>query len=65
VNVGAVVPHEPSAVLLDPAPLSAAQRAGHACAVCEKRWPRPTVRLGDLPDGAPVLACADCAEPPH
>ncbi|WP_344953454.1 hypothetical protein [Actinomadura miaoliensis] len=49
--------------VVDPAPLSPAQRAGHACAVCEKRWPRPTERIGDLPDGAPVLACVECAGP--
>ena len=60
-NVGAVTGREPETVLVDPASLSAGQRAGQACAVCDKRWPRPTVKLGELPDGSPVMACVDCA----
>ncbi|MEV5898214.1 hypothetical protein B0I32_10215 [Nonomuraea fuscirosea] len=46
----------------DPEGLSAAQRDGDACVVCHKRWPRPRVRVGCLPDDSAVLACGDCAE---
>jgi hypothetical protein len=45
----------------DPVALSAAQRDGDACAVCHKRWPRPSVRVGRLPSGSGVFACAECA----
>ncbi|GII78183.1 hypothetical protein Sru01_31650 [Sphaerisporangium rufum] len=46
----------------DPDDLTAPQRAGDACAVCHKKWPRPRVRVGRLPNSAPVMACEDCAE---
>ncbi|GAA3689800.1 hypothetical protein GCM10022224_063980 [Nonomuraea antimicrobica] len=46
----------------DPEGLSGAQRDGDACVVCHKRWPRPRVRVGRLPDDSAVLACADCAD---
>ncbi|QYC39477.1 hypothetical protein Nocox_09285 [Nonomuraea coxensis DSM 45129] len=46
----------------DPEGLSWAQREGDACVVCHKRWPRPRARVGRLPEGSAVLACADCAE---
>ncbi|TDD92614.1 hypothetical protein E1298_10500 [Actinomadura rubrisoli] len=46
---------------LDPGALSTAQRLGDACAVCRKRWPRPRVRVGRLPDSSGVFACDDCA----
>jgi hypothetical protein len=46
----------------DPEGLTWAQRDGDACVVCHKRWPRPRVRVGRLPDASPVLACGDCAE---
>ncbi|WP_308250911.1 hypothetical protein [Nonomuraea rhizosphaerae] len=46
----------------DPDGLSCAQLDGDACVVCQKRWPRPRVRVGRFPDDAPVMACADCAE---
>lgn len=49
-------------VTFDPDDLSWAQREGDACVVCHKRWPRPRVRVGRLPDDSAVLACADCAE---
>jgi hypothetical protein len=49
-------------VTFDPDGLSCAQLEGDACVVCHKRWPRPRVRVGRLPDDAAVLACADCAE---
>lgn len=45
----------------DPGALSAAQRDGDACVVCHKKWPRPRVRVGSLPGGPGVFACADCA----
>ncbi|MGI8336468.1 hypothetical protein ACRYCC_41560 [Actinomadura scrupuli] len=45
----------------DPGALSAAQRAGDACVVCHKKWPRPRVRIGRLPAGSGVFVCADCA----
>ncbi|GAA1532495.1 hypothetical protein GCM10009678_13510 [Actinomadura kijaniata] len=45
----------------DPAGLSGPQRRGTACVVCDKRWPRPDVRIGRLPDGSPAYSCADCA----
>ncbi|MFI0450586.1 hypothetical protein [Actinomadura sp. 6N118] len=45
----------------DPGALSAAQRNGDACVACHKKWPRPRVRVGRLPDGPGVFACADCA----
>ncbi|REE99153.1 hypothetical protein [Thermomonospora umbrina] len=47
--------------VLDPGALSAVQREGDACVVCHKRWPRPHVRVGCLPNGSGVFACADCA----
>ncbi|MEV1172995.1 hypothetical protein [Nonomuraea sp. NPDC049784] len=46
----------------DPEGLTLAQRDGDACVVCQKRWPRPRVRVGRLPDNSAVLACGDCAE---
>ncbi|MEQ4718077.1 hypothetical protein [Nonomuraea sp. B19D2] len=46
----------------DPEGLTWAQRDGDACVVCHKRWPRPRVRVGVLPDNSAVLACGDCAE---
>ncbi|MCG5211654.1 hypothetical protein [Streptosporangium sp. KLBMP 9127] len=46
----------------DPEGLTCAQRDGDACVVCHKKWPRPRVRVGRLPDNGAVLACPDCAE---
>ncbi|OLT38629.1 hypothetical protein BJF79_26475 [Actinomadura sp. CNU-125] len=48
----------------DPAPLNTAQRSGDACIGCGKRWPRPRVRVGRLPDSTGVFACDDCAPAP-
>lgn len=45
---------------IDPRTLTTAQRSGRACAVCGKRWPRPSTHVGTLPDGGPVLACGEC-----
>ena len=47
----------------DPDSLTAAQRDGHGCVVCHKRWPRPRIRVGRLPDGAGVFACDGCGPP--
>nr|WP_121435326.1 hypothetical protein [Actinomadura pelletieri] len=49
---------------VDPGGLSPAQRLGDACVVCRKRWPRPRVRVGRLPDSTGVFACDDCAPTP-
>ena len=46
----------------DPVGLTSTQRDGDACVVCHKKWPRPRVRVGRLPNSAPVMACDDCAE---
>ncbi|TDD83214.1 hypothetical protein E1293_15050 [Actinomadura darangshiensis] len=50
--------------VVDPGGLSTAQRLGDACVVCRKRWPRPRVRVGRLPDSSGVFACDDCAPAP-
>nr|WP_093168105.1 hypothetical protein [Sinosporangium album] len=57
-------PTETARIMLtfDPVPLSWAQRDGDACVVCHKKWPRPRVRVGRLPDSAVVFACPDCAD---
>lgn len=47
----------------DSAALTEAQRTGASCVSCDKRWPRPHVHVGVLPDGGQVLACPECAEP--
>lgn len=49
---------------VDPGGLSTAQRLGDACVVCRKKWPRPRVRVGRLPDSTGVFACDDCAPAP-
>ncbi|RNL84873.1 hypothetical protein EFW17_10595 [Halostreptopolyspora alba] len=46
----------------DPGSLSSAQRMGDACAICHTKWPRPRARIGELPDGATVFGCRECAE---
>ncbi|MEU6720976.1 hypothetical protein ABZ897_56800 [Nonomuraea sp. NPDC046802] len=46
----------------DPEGLSPAQREGDSCVVCHKRWPRPRMRVGRLPDNSALFACGDCAE---
>ena len=55
-------PNEAGMLLFDPAGLTVTQRDGDACVVCHKKWPRPRVKVGRLPDNAPVHACDDCAE---
>ncbi|MBR8740727.1 hypothetical protein [Nocardiopsis sp. MG754419] len=45
----------------DPSLLSRAQCMGDACAVCHTKWPRPRRVLGELPDGAHVYGCDECA----
>jgi hypothetical protein len=47
--------------MVDPSALTLAQRDGEACVGCHKRWPRPRVRVGRLPHGPGLFACADCA----
>ncbi len=42
--------------VVDPVGLSAAQLLGDACVVCRKKWPRPRVRVGRLPDSSGVFA---------
>jgi hypothetical protein len=49
-------------LLFDPNGLSSIQRDGDACVVCHKKWPRPRIKVGRLPNDAPVHACDDCAE---
>ncbi|MEU9887317.1 hypothetical protein [Sphaerisporangium sp. NPDC051011] len=46
----------------DPGDLTGPQRDGDACVVCHKKWPRPRVRVGRLPDNRPVMACDECAK---
>ncbi|GAB1824488.1 hypothetical protein HerbRD11066_76520 [Herbidospora sp. RD11066] len=46
----------------DPAGLTSVQRDGDACVVCHKKWPRPRVRVGRLPDDTTVHACDECTE---
>lgn len=55
--------HEPvrDDQVIDGTRLSRDQRAGKACAYCCKRWPRPRLRIGVIPGGMPVYACAGCA----
>lgn len=48
-------------VRIDPAGMSRAKLAGRACAVCDKRWPRPQRVVGVWPDGRPAKLCPDCA----
>ncbi|MFC4050964.1 hypothetical protein ACFOY4_14840 [Actinomadura syzygii] len=49
---------------MDPRGLSTAQRFGEACVVCRRKWPRPRVRVGRLPDSTGVFACEECAPAP-
>ena len=49
-------------VTFDPEGLTLTQRDGDACVVCHKKWPRPRVRAGRLPNHAIVYACGDCAD---
>lgn len=50
--------------IVDQGGLSTAQRLGDACVVCRKKWPRPRIRVGRLPDSSGVFACDDCAPAP-
>lgn len=49
--------------VIDPRSLSGAQLAGRRCAVpnCGRVLAPPAYEVGHLPDGRPVLACAECA----
>ncbi|MFI6450926.1 hypothetical protein ACIBF6_05185 [Streptosporangium amethystogenes] len=46
----------------DPEGLTRTQREGDACVACHKKWPRPRIRIGRLPDGNVLFACPECAE---
>lgn len=48
-------------IVFDAAPLTGMQRTGDACVVCFKRWPRPGVPVGQVPNGDTVRACPACA----
>lgn len=50
--------------VVDPGGLTEAQLLGDACVVCRKKWPRPRVRVGRLPDSSGVFACDECAPAP-
>ena len=49
--------------VIDPRSLTPAQLAGGRCAVpnCGRLLAPPAYEVGRLPDGRPVLACAECA----
>jgi len=49
--------------VIDPRSLTRAQLAGSRCAVpnCRRLLAPPAYQVGRLPDGRPVLACAECA----
>ncbi|MEU6743880.1 hypothetical protein [Streptosporangium sandarakinum] len=50
------------AMTFDPEGLTRTQREGDACVVCHKKWPRPRIRIGRLPDEAALFACPECAD---
>jgi hypothetical protein len=49
--------------VIDPRSLTRTQLAGSRCAVpnCGRLLAPPAYEVGRLPDGRPVLACAECA----
>lgn len=51
--------------VIDPKPLSRAQRHGRRCAVpnCQRLLADLAYQVGCLPGGQPVLVCEDCAPP--
>ena len=61
----APVAHAPSMPVIDPQPLSRAQRHGRRCAVpnCQRLLADLAYQVGCLPGGQPVLVCEDCAPP--
>ncbi|GAA0829571.1 hypothetical protein ACFQVD_21300 [Streptosporangium amethystogenes subsp. fukuiense] len=46
----------------DPEGLTPTQREGDACVACHKKWPRPRIRIGRLPDDTTLFACPECAD---
>ncbi|MEV6862208.1 hypothetical protein AB0M44_14570 [Streptosporangium subroseum] len=46
----------------DPEGLSRTQCEGDACVACHKKWPRPRIRIGRLPDDRALFACPECAD---
>jgi RNase P subunit RPR2 len=59
--LGARVTH--TMPVIDPQSLTRAQLVSSRCAVpnCRRLLAPPTYQVGRLPDGRPVLACAECA----
>ncbi|GIH98839.1 hypothetical protein Pta02_08480 [Planobispora takensis] len=49
-------------MMFDPEGLTRAQCDGDACVACHKRWPRPRIRIGRLPNEAILFACPECAD---
>jgi hypothetical protein len=66
ITTGRVMSWDPTGtariMTFDPQGLTCAQCDGDACVVCHKKWPRPRIRVGRLPNGGAVFACPDCAE---
>ena len=46
--------------LIDATGLTRAQRLGHACVSCRKRFPRPTVTVGQTGAGELLYRCPEC-----
>ncbi|HEY2641276.1 MAG TPA: hypothetical protein VGI66_15510 [Streptosporangiaceae bacterium] len=46
--------------LIDTSSLSGAQRHGRECVSCGKRWPRPTVPVGQTDMGHVLYRCTEC-----
>lgn len=47
--------------LIDATGLTRAQRDGLACVSCRKRFPRPTVPIGQVASGEVLYRCPECA----
>jgi hypothetical protein len=46
--------------LIDATGLTRAQRLGRACVSCHKRFPKPTVAVGQTGAGDHLYRCAEC-----
>jgi hypothetical protein len=46
--------------LIDATGLTRAQRAGSACVSCQKRFPKPTVVVGQIEPGKLLYRCPEC-----
>ena len=64
-TLDAPVAHAQSLPVIDPKPLTRAQRHGRRCAVpnCQRLLADLAYQIGRLPAGQPVLVCEDCAPP--